>query len=68
METLCIDPLFVIINQPRGLLSVPGQGLEKQECAVNRIKSLFPDCIDQHATSRPAAPVQIHTNPPGLTA
>ena len=52
MEILFIDPLFVVINKPSGLLSVPGRGPEMQECVVNRIKALFPDCINQPAVHR----------------
>jgi tRNA pseudouridine32 synthase/23S rRNA pseudouridine746 synthase len=52
MEIIFIDPLFVIINKPSGLLSVPGRDPEMQDCAVNRIKALFPDCIDQPAVHR----------------
>jgi tRNA pseudouridine32 synthase/23S rRNA pseudouridine746 synthase len=52
MEIIFIDPLFVIINKPSGLLSVPGRDPAMQDCAVNRIKALFPDCIDQPAVHR----------------
>ena len=52
MEIIAIDPLFVVINKPSGLLSVPGRGLEMQDCVVNRVKRLFPDCIDQPAVHR----------------
>jgi len=52
MEIIAIDPLFLVINKPSGLLSVPGRGLDMQDCVVNRIKALFPDCIDQPAVHR----------------
>jgi tRNA pseudouridine32 synthase/23S rRNA pseudouridine746 synthase len=43
MEIIAIDPLFLVINKPSGLLSVPGRGLNMQDCVVSRIKALFPD-------------------------
>ncbi len=52
MEIVCIDPLFLVINKPSGLLSVPGRGEAMQDCVVNRIKTLFPDCIKQPAVHR----------------
>ncbi|MCF8055503.1 MAG: RluA family pseudouridine synthase [Desulfocapsa sp.] len=47
-----IDPGFLVVNKPGGLLAVPGRGPDKQDCVVNRIKSLFPDCINQPAVHR----------------
>ncbi len=46
------DPLFVVVEKPGGLLSVPGRGPDKQDCVVNRIKSKFPHCISQPAVHR----------------
>jgi tRNA pseudouridine32 synthase/23S rRNA pseudouridine746 synthase len=52
MKIIAVDPLFLVINKPSGLLSVPGRGLDMQDCVVSRIKELFPDCIDQPAVHR----------------
>ncbi|MCX5869319.1 MAG: RluA family pseudouridine synthase [Deltaproteobacteria bacterium] len=52
MEIIAIDPLFLVVNKPSGLLSVPGRGLDMQDCVVSRIKAMFPDCIDQPAVHR----------------
>lgn len=46
------DPSFVVVNKPGGLLSVPGRGLENQDCVVSRIKTIFSDSIDQPAVHR----------------
>ncbi len=35
-------PSFVVIDKPAGLLSVPGKGPEKADCAASRVRSLFP--------------------------
>lgn len=46
------DASFVVVAKPGGLLSVPGRGPEKQDCVTNRVKAIFPDCIDQPAVHR----------------
>ncbi len=33
---------FVVINKPSGMLSVPGKGEDKADCAVSRIRAMFP--------------------------
>lgn len=35
---------FVVINKPSGMLSVPGKGPEKADCAAARVRSSFPAC------------------------
>lgn len=34
---------FVVIDKPPGMLSVPGKGEHKQDCAVSRVRARFPD-------------------------
>jgi tRNA pseudouridine32 synthase/23S rRNA pseudouridine746 synthase len=46
------DPEFLVVNKPGGLLSVPGRGPEKQDCVVNRIRTLYPGTIKQPAVHR----------------
>lgn len=45
------DPRFVVIDKPTGLLSVPGKGEAKQDCAAARVRAMFP-----HATG----PLVVH--------
>jgi tRNA pseudouridine32 synthase/23S rRNA pseudouridine746 synthase len=33
---------FVVVDKPTGLLSVPGKGPEKQDCAASRVRAMFP--------------------------
>lgn len=33
---------FVVIDKPAGMLSVPGKGPEKQDCAAARVRAMFP--------------------------
>lgn len=52
VEILYRDKDIVVINKQSGLLSVPGRGADKQDCAESRIKMLFPECISQPAVHR----------------
>ena len=52
LNILYKDDFIVVVNKPSGLLSVPGRGIEKQDCVVNRLKTLFPECIAQPAVHR----------------
>lgn len=45
------DAHIAVIDKPSGLLSVPGKGPEKQNCAISRVRALFP-----HATG----PMIVH--------
>jgi len=36
------DSRLVVIDKPSGMLSVPGKGAEKQDCAVARVRGMFP--------------------------
>ncbi len=49
---LHIDPDFLVVEKPGGLLAVPGRGPDKQDCVVSRVKALYPDCIRQPAVHR----------------
>jgi len=46
------EPGFLVVNKPGGLLSVPGRGPDKQDCVVNRVRTLYPDIIEQPAVHR----------------
>ena len=46
------DKALIIVDKPGGLLSVPGRGPDKQDCAVNRLKALVPGIIEQPAVHR----------------
>lgn len=52
LEILYRDSAIVVINKQSGLLSVPGKGEEKQDCAVSRLKKLYPQCIEQPSVHR----------------
>lgn len=52
LAVLHVDPEFVVVEKPAGLLSVPGRGPDKQDCVVSRVRELFPDCPGQPAVHR----------------
>lgn len=52
LEILYQDEHIVVVNKPSGLLAVPGRGPDKQDCVVNRLKKLFPHCIEQPSAHR----------------
>ena len=52
LEIMYRDSALCLINKESGLLSVPGRGPEKNDCAESRLKFLFPDTINQPAVHR----------------
>lgn len=46
VAVVCVDrrspPRWVVIDKPAGLLSVPGKGADKQDCAAARVRAAFP--------------------------
>ncbi len=43
-----VDPDFVIVDKPSGLLSVPGRGPEKADCVWRRVQAQFPEALSVH--------------------
>ena len=52
LEILYCDKDLIVINKNSGLLSVPGKGEEKQDCAEARVRMLFPEAPRQCAVHR----------------
>ncbi|MCI6592060.1 MAG: RluA family pseudouridine synthase [Treponema sp.] len=52
LEILYRDKYIIVINKPSGLLSVPGKGKDKEDCAEARVRNLFPDAPKQCAVHR----------------
>jgi tRNA pseudouridine32 synthase/23S rRNA pseudouridine746 synthase len=42
LRILAQSPRWVVIDKPPGLLSVPGKGPDKQDCAASRVRAAFP--------------------------
>jgi tRNA pseudouridine32 synthase / 23S rRNA pseudouridine746 synthase len=43
-----LDADLLVLDKPAGLLSVPGRGADKQDCAAARAQRLFPDALVVH--------------------
>jgi len=52
LEIIYQEETFAVVNKPSGLLSVPGRGPHMQDCVVNRLKDVFPHCMDQPSVHR----------------
>ena len=52
IKILYRDEDIIVVNKQSGILSVPGRGPDKQDCIVNRVKKIFPGCIQQPAVHR----------------
>ena len=42
------DAHLLVVEKPPGLLSVPGRGADKQDCAAARVQRLYPDALVVH--------------------
>lgn len=42
------DDALLVVDKPAGLLSVPGRGADKQDCAWLRVRQQFPDALVVH--------------------
>jgi len=47
-ELVYRDDELIVINKPAGLLSVPGRGPDKQDCAWSRVQAQFPEALVVH--------------------
>jgi tRNA pseudouridine32 synthase/23S rRNA pseudouridine746 synthase len=43
-----VDDHLIVIDKPSGLLSVPGRGPEKADCAVSRVNAEYPGALTVH--------------------
>lgn len=52
LEILHTDPAFVVVNKMSGMLAVPGRGADKIDSVTDRVKRMFPGCIEQPSVHR----------------
>src|SRR5689334_10719894 len=48
MRVLFADAALVVVDKPAGLLSVPGRGEDKLDCAARRVQAQHPDALVVH--------------------
>ncbi len=42
------DEYLIVLNKPNGLLSVPGRGVDKQDCLISRVNQEYPTALVVH--------------------
>jgi tRNA pseudouridine32 synthase/23S rRNA pseudouridine746 synthase len=42
------DSALLVVNKPSGLLSVPGRGIDKQDCLITRVQVDYPEALIVH--------------------
>lgn len=48
MDIVHVDAALIVVDKPAGLLSVPGRGPDKQDCAAARVQQRWPDALVVH--------------------
>lgn len=48
LPLLHADDTLVVVDKPAGLLSVPGRGAHRADCAAARVQAAFPDALIVH--------------------
>lgn len=48
LDTVYADQHLLVFNKPTGLLSVPGKGIDKQDCLSSRVQKSYPDALIVH--------------------
>jgi tRNA pseudouridine32 synthase / 23S rRNA pseudouridine746 synthase len=48
LDLVHVDAHLLVVEKPAGLLSVPGRGADKQDCAAARVQRLYPDALVVH--------------------
>lgn len=48
LEIVHADDFLIAVDKPSGLLSVPGRGEDKADCALSRAQVVYPDALTVH--------------------
>ena len=48
LQILHADDSLMVLGKPSGLLSVPGRGMDKQDCLSRRVQSIYSDALVVH--------------------
>ncbi|MCB1889750.1 MAG: RluA family pseudouridine synthase [Rhodocyclaceae bacterium] len=54
---LHFDDDLIVVDKPAGLLSVPGQGADRQDCLLVRVQARFPEALSVHRLDGPTSGV-----------
>ena len=58
-EVIHADHEILVVNKPAGLLSVPGRGEDKADCAIERLRGAFPAILLVHRLDQDTSGVMI---------
>jgi len=59
LDILFEDKDIVVVNKPSGLLSVPGRGIDKQDCMLSRLQLEYPTALTVHRLDMPTSGIMI---------
>lgn len=59
LSVLHVDPSFVIVDKPAGLLSVPGRGPLLADCLIARVADQFPGTLLVHRLDRDTSGIMV---------
>jgi tRNA pseudouridine32 synthase/23S rRNA pseudouridine746 synthase len=48
LHLVYVDDAIIVLNKPSGLLSVPGRGVDKQDCLSTRVQAVYGDALVVH--------------------
>jgi tRNA pseudouridine32 synthase/23S rRNA pseudouridine746 synthase len=60
------DDTCVVVDKPSGLLSVPGRGPDKQDCAARRVQARVPDALVVHRLDMATSGVWLMARGPDM--
>lgn len=63
---LHFDDACVVVDKPAGLLSVPGRGEDKQDCAAARVQQRYPDALIVHRLDQPTSGILLFARGAGM--
>ena len=64
VEIVFCDPHLLVINKPAGLLSVPGRGPDKTDCALSRINEKYPATLVVHRLDQATSGLMVFARTP----
>ena len=67
-ETVYADAQLVVLNKPTGWLSVPGKGLDKQDCLSSRVQKSCPDALIVHRLDMATSGLMLMARGPVMQA
>ena len=66
MELVYIDAGLIVVNKPPGLLSVPGRGPDKQDCALHRLQRQYPEVLVVHRLDMATSGLLLFARSPAM--